>query len=145
MITWRIMTFSCWKTTKELCWGALIQYDSKCSKILNTSCLSKKRRQTGQTRLLKKQSDQGLPHLLFRQAFCELQPWKSLFSWELKKKRVRNLQKILTLNAPIITKVVCLPLWLKCLRSLYGKQCGPRPDCSYRSSLFWVHVVCFYT
>ena len=26
---------------------------------------------------------------------------------------------------------------LKCLRSLYGKQCGPRSDCSYRSSLFW--------
>ena len=22
------------------------------------------------------------------------------------------------------------------LRSLYGKQCGPRSDCSYRSSLF---------
>ena len=26
---------------------------------------------------------------------------------------------------------------LKCLRSLYGKQCGPRSDCSYSSSLFW--------
>ena len=34
---------------------------------------------------------------------------------------------------------------LKCLSSLYGKQCGPRSDCSYRSSLFWVHAVCFYT
>ena len=31
------------------------------------------------------------------------------------------------------------------LRSLSGKQCGPRSDCSYRSSLFWVHSVCFYT
>ena len=52
---------------------------------------------------------------------------------------------LLTLNAPIATKVVCFSCLLKCLRSLYGKQCGPRSDCSYRSSLFWVHSVCFYT
>ena len=48
----------------------------------------------------------------------------------------------LTLNAPITTKVVCFSLLLKCLRSLYGKQCGPRSDCSYMTSLFWVHTVC---
>ena len=41
--------------------------------------------------------------------------------------------------------VVCFSRLLKCLRSLYGKQCGPRSDCSNRSSLFWVHPVCFYT
>ena len=35
------------------------------------------------------------------------------------------------LNAPIATKVVCFSCLLKCLRSLYGKQCGPRSDCSY--------------
>ena len=52
---------------------------------------------------------------------------------------------ILTLNAPFATKVVCFSHLLKCLRSLYGKQCGHRSDCSYRSSLFWVHAVCFYT
>ena len=51
----------------------------------------------------------------------------------------------LTLNAPIATKVVCFSRMLKCLISLYGSQCGPRSDCSYRSSLFWVHTVCFYT
>ena len=51
----------------------------------------------------------------------------------------------LTLKAPIATKVVCFSRLLKCLRSLYGKQCGPRSDCSYRSCLFWVHAVCFYT
>ena len=55
------------------------------------------------------------------------------------------LMLLLTLNAPIATKVVCFSGLLKCLRSLYGKQCGPRSDCSYRSSLFWVHPVCFYT
>ena len=42
-------------------------------------------------------------------------------------------------------KFVCFSRLLKCLRSLYGKQCGPRSDCSYRSSLIWVHPVCFYT
>ena len=52
---------------------------------------------------------------------------------------------LLTLNAPMATKVVCFSRLLKCLGSLYGKQCGPRSDCSYRSSLFWVHAVCFYT
>ena len=49
-----------------------------------------------------------------------------------------------SLKAPIATKVICFSSLLKCLRSLYGKQCGPRSDCSYRSSLFWVHAVCFY-
>ena len=39
--------------------------------------------------------------------------------------------KQLTLNAQIATKVVCFSHMLKCLRSLYGKQCGPRSDCSY--------------
>ena len=43
------------------------------------------------------------------------------------------------------TNVVCFTRLLKCLRSLYGKRSGPRSDCSYRSSLFWVHAVCFYT
>ena len=51
----------------------------------------------------------------------------------------------LRVNAPIATKVVCFSRLLKYLRSLYGEQCGPRSDCSYRSSLFWVHAVCFYT
>ena len=32
----------------------------------------------------------------------------------------------LTLNAPIATKVVCFSRLLNCLRSLYGKKCGPR-------------------
>ena len=52
---------------------------------------------------------------------------------------------VLTLNAPIATKVVRFSRLLKCLRSLYSKQGGPRSDCSYRGSLFWVHTVCFYT
>ena len=52
--------------------------------------------------------------------------------------------KVLTLYAPISTNVVCFSRLLKCLRSLYGKQCGPRSDCSYRSSLFSVHAICFY-
>ena len=59
---------------------------------------------------------------------------------------IRSSSRIsLTLNAQIATKVVCFSRLLKCLRNLYGKQCGPRTDCSYRSSLFWVHAVRFYT
>ena len=58
----------------------------------------------------------------------------------LKEKKV---QLPNALNAPIATKVVCFSRLLKCLRSLYGKQCGPRSDFPYRSSLFWVHAVCF--
>ena len=46
---------------------------------------------------------------------------------------------------PITTKVVCFSRLPKCFRSLFSKQCGSRPDCSYRSRLFWVHAVCFYT
>ena len=48
---------------------------------------------------------------------------------------------ILTLDAPIATKVDCFSRLLKCLRSLYGKQCGPNqtaligPVCS-GSTLF---------
>ena len=38
--------------------------------------------------------------------------------------------EVLIVNAPIATKVVCFSRLLKCLRSLYGKHCGPRSDCS---------------
>ena len=44
---------------------------------------------------------------------------------------------LLTLIAPITTKVICFSRLPKCLRSLYGNQCGPRSD--------WNHAVCFYT
>ena len=37
---------------------------------------------------------------------------------------------ILTLKAPMVTKFVWFSRLLKCLRSLYGKQCGTRSDCS---------------
>ena len=36
-------------------------------------------------------------------------------------------------HAPIPTKVICFSRLLKCLRSLYSKQHGPRSDCSYRA------------
>ena len=35
------------------------------------------------------------------------------------------LKRMLTLNAPIPTKVVCFPRLLKCLRCLYGKSVDP--------------------
>ena len=45
------------------------------------------------------------------------------------KKGSELLRTRLTFNAPIATKVICFSRLLKCLRSLYGKQCGPRSDC----------------
>ena len=57
----------------------------------------------------------------------------------------------LTLKAPRKTaseNVVCLCRLLNILANFSnlflhtGKQCGPRSDCSYRSSLIWVHTVC---
>ena len=53
--------------------------------------------------------------------------------------KVQHTMIVLTLNAPIATKVVCFSRLLKCLRSLYSKKCGPR------SELFSVHAACFYT
>ena len=50
----------------------------------------------------------------------------------------------LILNAPNATKIASFSRLLECLRSLYCKQCGPRSDCSYRSSLFWVLAVGYY-
>ena len=47
-----------------------------------------------------------------------------------KKMKYQDLCSVLILNAPIATKVVCFSRLPKCLRSLYGKQCGPRSDCS---------------
>ena len=46
-------------------------------KLRTLVACKKKPRQTGETQ--KKLSDQGLSCLLFRQAFCDFQPWKSTF------------------------------------------------------------------
>ena len=52
-----------------------------------------------------------------------------------------------TPRKPASENVVCLCCLLNILAnfsnlSLHrGKQCGPRSDCSYRSSLIWVHTV----
>ena len=58
------------------------------------------------------------------------------------KRFVEVYMKLITHNASIATKVVCLSRLLKCLRSFYGKHCGPRSDCSYRNSLFWLGPPC---
>ena len=53
---------------------------------------------------------------------------RQAFKWNIKSyvvdKADTNVAARLTLNAPIVTKVVCFSRLLKCLRSLYGKQCG---------------------
>ena len=71
----------------------------------------------------------GNPSLRLSEVLGSFKYQSSIFS-------VRNgTRNLLTLNALITTKV-CFSCLLKCLRSLYDKQCGPRSDCSYRSSLF---------
>ena len=47
----------------------------------------------------------------------------------------------LTLNAPIPTKVVCISRLLKCLRSLYGKQCGPRIGAVCSGSMLFASIL----
>ena len=71
--------------------------------------------------------------------------WFILIKFPCYSKRTDVFTVILTLNAPNAPKVVCLSHLLKFLRSLLWQKCGPRSDCSYRSSLFWVHAVSFYT
>ena len=51
----------------------------------------------------------------------------------------------LSIQAPITTKFVCFSCLLKCFKSLLVKHCGPRSDCSHRSSLTWLLTVCLYT
>ena len=47
----------------------------------------------------------------------------------------------LTLNMPIATKVVCFSRLLQCLRSLYGKQYGPRSWSGLFASIFNASVM----
>ena len=57
------------------------------------------------------------------------------------KKQISLHESPLTLKAPITTIVVCVADYFK---SHCCKQCGSRSDCSFRSSLIWVHTVCLY-
>ena len=72
---------------------------------------------------------------------CKVQQQTTLLNKELMRWNclLLNIRDVLTLNAPIAAKVVCFSRLLKFLRSLYGKQCVPRSDCS------WVRAVFFYT
>ena len=59
---------------------------------------------------------------------------------------IKVTREVITLSAPIATKVVCFSRMLKCLRSLYGKQCGPRSGstlfaCILNSAVMLVNYV----
>ena len=47
----------------------------------------------------------------------------------------------LTFDAPITTKVVCFSRLLKYLRSLYGKQCGPRSGAVCSGSTLFASIL----
>ena len=79
-------------------------------KIFNTCCLQKRPVQTVQTQirlLLKKQSDQGLPCLLFYQAFYESYVNKHLI-WEQKVKTVRNFRTFTISGNVVMTSLLSL-------------------------------------
>ena len=74
-----------------------------CSKIANTSCLPKRPRQTGQSLirlLLKKQSDQGLPWLLFWQESLKI---NILFVREPKEKSIQNFRTFTVMQLDTIS------------------------------------------
>ena len=51
----------------------------------------------------------------------------------------------LTFNAPISTKVVCFSRLLKCLRSLYGKQCGIDQTAPKEQSVLGPHCLLLFS
>ena len=64
---------------------------------------------------------------------------------------VERTKRALTLKVPrkhASENAVCLCRLMNTLANFSnlflhtGRQCGPRSDCSYRSSLIWVHTVC---
>ena len=76
--------------------------------------------------------------------------WKHYFLWKKKKKYFQILSAaivigMLRINPYSANHNNCrLPYHLLVILSHFCKQCGPRSDCSFRSSLIWVHTVCLY-
>ena len=88
-------------------------YYGKCSKILNTSCLSKRARQIEQTQirlLLKKQSDQGLPCLLFKWPSVNSSPNNQHFIWKQKEESVWNFRTVTVQDNQDIFQASSCPL-----------------------------------
>ena len=84
------------------------------------------------------------PSQRLRMSYCDYLPsmtsflkplcqFSSNFMWRL----------LLTLKVPITTIVTALSS-AGYFKSHFCKQCGPRSDCSLRSSLIWVHTICLY-
>ena len=75
--------------------------------------------------------------VVLKEMFEKKKNLKIVRRWQQYHEKLPSMQRVL--------KVFCYSCLLKCLRSFYGKQCGTKSDCSFRSSLFWVQAVCFYT
>ena len=107
----------------------------KFSNVSNTSCLPKQHRQTAQTQirlLLKKQSDQGLPCLLFWNSFPAL---KTNILFENRKRKVFKNLEHLPYSWKILSNFVefqnnhghnCLH---KMIRSTFGNPAGRPTGC----------------
>ena len=68
-----------------------------------------------------------------------------MFLWRNRKNYIRIISKYssLTLKLPITTLSSALSPACDFKRH-FCKQCGLRSECSFRSSLIWVHTVCLY-
>ena len=58
---------------------------------------------------------------------------------------ISGMGSLLVSMVPVATKVICFSCLLKCLRSLNGKQCGSRSDCSLKEqSVLGPHCLLLY-
>ena len=88
-----------------------------------------------------------IAEFFFLLIFCCWKPWFWKISRRQKRKKNCQACKAPTKHASEI--IVCfshlLHIYLLILLTnvkCIGKQCGPRSDCSNRSSLIWIHTVC---
>ena len=81
--------------------------------------------------------EEGVDHLANAVVICgNSQQLMQVFSQTLPPPVVQMLMMRIPVVKQVTTSltatiVVCFSRLLKCLRILYGKQCGPRTDCSY--------------
>ena len=88
----------------------------------------------------KKKQRKKNPDLLFDDNICS--QWRLILSFY--GRLLAGRQNIFTASPPLTLKASALSSACD-FESHFCKQCGPRSDCSFRSSLIWVHTVCRYT
>ena len=97
----------CWKSSTDAALEGIkygeVTLFCTCTYMVNflqfqtlVACSAGQTEQTQIRQLLKKLSDQGLPCLLFWQAFCEFQPWKPTFYLRTEREKRSNIFRTFT-------------------------------------------------